>query len=63
MTCKGVTFRLAKGSHLDSRAQQISAVSGVKVTFVDKNGEEYSPEEYRKEFMSADPFNPPDLSE
>ena len=21
MTCKGVTFRLAKGSHLDSRAQ------------------------------------------
>lgn len=43
--------------------RQISAVSGVKVTFVDKNGEEYSPEEYRKEFMSADPFNPPDLSE
>ncbi len=47
----------------DDMIKQMSAVAGVKLTYVNKDGEEYSPEEYRKEFMKADPFNPPDLSE
>lgn len=47
----------------DDLIRQMRAVSGVRVTYVNKDGEEYSPEEYRKEFMSAVPFNPLDLSE
>lgn len=48
---------------LDDMQQALNATSGVKVTWVNKDGEEYSPEEYRKEFMRPEPFNPLDLSE
>ena len=47
----------------DDLVKQISAMSGVKVTLVNKDGEEYNSEEYRKNFMRPDPFNPLDLSE
>lgn len=47
----------------DDMIKQLNATSHVKVTFINKDGEEYSPEEYRKEFMSPVPFNPLDLSE
>lgn len=63
LIAKSKYYKWRRTTTKDDMVRQISAVSGVKVTFVDKNGEEYSPEEYRKEFMSADPFNPPDLSE
>ena len=47
----------------DDMIKQLNAVSGVKVTYVNKDGEEYNSEEYRKNFMRPDPFNPLDLSE
>lgn len=47
----------------DDMIKQMNATSHVKMTFINKDGEEYSPEEYRKEFMSPVPFNPLDLSD
>lgn len=48
---------------VDDMVRQMSGMSGVKVTPVNEDGEEYSPEEYRKRFLSPPPFNPIDLSE
>lgn len=47
----------------DDMIKEMNVTSSVKATFVNKDGEEYSPEEYRKELMSPVPFNPLDLSE
>lgn len=48
---------------VDDMVRQMGGMSGVKLTPVNEEGEEYSSEEYRKRFMSPTPFNPIDLSE
>lgn len=48
---------------VDDMVRQMGGMSGVKLTPENEEGEEYSPEEYRKRFMSPTPFNPIDLSE
>lgn len=48
---------------VDDMVRQMGGMSGVKLTTVNEEGVEYSPEEYRKRFMSPTPFNPIDLSE
>lgn len=48
---------------VDDMVRQMGGMSGVKLTSENEEGKEYSPEEYRKRFMSPAPFNPIDLSE
>ncbi|MDY5320815.1 MAG: hypothetical protein SPG93_04005 [Prevotella sp.] len=38
--------------------RQMGGMSGVKLTTVNEEGVEYSPEEYRKRFMSPAPLQP-----
>lgn len=60
---KGKFYKWRRTTSLDDMQKELNATSGVKFTWVNAEGEEYSPEEYRKEFMSPVPFNPLDLSE
>lgn len=63
LTAKGKFYKWRRTTTLDDMQKQLNATSGVKFTWVNADGEEFSPEEYRKAFMSPEPFNPLDLSE
>ncbi len=56
-------YQWRRTTTLDDMQKALNATSGVKFTFINNDGEEFSPEEYRKAFMHPEPFNPLDLSE
>lgn len=56
-------YQWRRRTTLDDMQKELNATAGVKITYINADGEEYSPEEYRKEFMRPEPFNPLDLSE
>ena len=54
LIAKSKYYKWRRTTTKDDMVRQISAVSGVKVTFVDKNGEEYSPSNTRASTLEHD---------